>query len=194
MSDSDPDYELGGVSRGKKRVRDEDYESEPSEYSEEEESEVESIHEVDEEAYESEASTVDEDLIALQEELAQYAEDMMGDEADRAHLQSLTEMEREMILADRYEKQQDLEERLERRRDARRQRAIASGKKTVRTKSRLESSQMMDKRSALEDLKARREDAKYGRTQKKSRGKFHVCAMMRTIRWLKVNCVYRSID
>jgi len=54
-----------------------------------------------------------------------YDDDLMGDEEDRAHLMSLTELERETIIFERHEAREKLKEA--------REKAIREGKLKVKT-------------------------------------------------------------
>jgi RNA polymerase-associated protein RTF1 len=79
-----------------------------------------------------------------------YDSDFLGDEEDQQHLQSLTELERETIIFERYEKREELKQA--------REEAIRTGKLKNQKEKRPE--KKARKSAALSDMRAKREAKK----------------------------------
>ena len=97
---------------------------------------------------------------------------MLGDEDDRAYVAGLNEMDRELIMSERYEEREDAKERwnlLQKKKDKeRRAKEDAAAGAGKITRGRRSGKETDAKKQKLEDLKARREKTKKAKEKKEA--------------------------
>lgn len=110
-------------------------------------------------------AAVSDDEESSDEFLYKYGEDLLGDEDDRAYVAGLNEMDRELIMSERYEEREDAKERwnlLQKKKEKEKrakEEAAASAAKVTRGR-RKGKSENDKKQQAMEKLKARRNKTK----------------------------------
>eukprot|EP00039_Didymoeca_costata_P006130 m.87674 g.87674 ORF g.87674 m.87674 type:complete len:586 (-) comp13124_c0_seq2:71-1828(-) len=97
-----------------------------------------------------------------------YGEDLIGDDEDRAMVEGLNELERELLMAERYEERQEAKERYEIMKSSKAEAKLEKAKpKPRRTRATRKPTQKDKKEDAMKKLKARRE-----RDEKRKSAKF----------------------